>query len=132
QHRDRITPGVALREVVALEDLRHGGGAREAEQTLGRHVEPFAVVADLRALRVEDLERLLAVGLGVAVELLAVELRARGRTSARIADAARVVPDDEDHLVAEILKLAQLLQHHGVSEVYIRRRRVDAELDAER
>ena len=42
--------GVALGEVVALEDLRDGRRAHEAEEVLHRHVEPLAVAADLEPL----------------------------------------------------------------------------------
>ena len=52
----------------------------------------------------------------------------RRRAAAGIADACGVVAHDEDHAVAEVLELAQLLQHDGVAEVDVGRRRVEAEL----
>ena len=49
EHGDRLAGGVALGEVVALEQLGDGGRARQREQVLGRQVEPLAVAADLDA-----------------------------------------------------------------------------------
>ena len=81
---------------------------------------------------VEDLRRLLDVRPRVGVDLLARELRARRRAPARIADARGVVADDEDDDVPAVLELAQLAQDDRVAEVDVRRRRVEAELDAQR
>ena len=50
EHRDRLAAAVALGEVVALEQLGDGGGAREPEELLGAHVEPLAVAAHLDPL----------------------------------------------------------------------------------
>ena len=50
----------------------------------------------------------------------------------RVADHGREVADQEDHLVAKILQLAHLVQHHGVAEVDIRRGRIESELDPQR
>ena len=134
EHRDRLAGRVALGEVVALEDLGHGGRAHEREQVGHRHVEPLAVEADLQPLgSVEHLERLLLERRGVGVDLLAG--RAPGGCSERplgSPDAGRVVADDQDDGVAEVLELAQLLQHDGEPEVDVGRGRVDPELDAQR
>ena len=129
EDRDRLVGGVALGEVVALEQLGHGGRAREPEQLLHRHVEPLAVAAHLGALGVEHGERLALERLGVAVDLRRVELRAGGRAAARVAHARGVVADDQHHGVAEVLELAQLAQHDRVAEVDVRRGGVDPELD---
>ena len=65
------------------------------------------------------------------VDLLAREQRPGRRAAARVADPRGEVADDEDHLVAEVLELAQLLQDDGVAEVDVGRRRVEAELHAQ-
>ena len=53
------------------------------------------------------------------------------RAPARVADARGVVADDQHDAVAEVLELAQLLQHDRVAEVDVGRGRVDPELDAQ-
>ncbi len=57
---------------------------------------------------------------------------ARLRAPGGIADHAREVPEDHDDLVAEILKVAQLAQDHGVPEVEIGGGRIEPELDPQR
>ena len=61
-----------------------------------------------------------------------VEDRPLGSTSRRIADARRVVADDEHDLVTRLLERAQILKRVGEPEVQIRRRGVDAELNPKR
>ena len=78
------------------------------------------------------LRRLVHVRARVRVDLLAGEHRPGGRAPARVAHARGVVADDQDDGVAEVLELAQLLQHDGVAEVQVGRGRVQAELDAQR
>ena len=68
----------------------------------------------------------------VRVDLLAGEHRPGGRAAARVADAGRVVADDEHDGVAEILELAQLLEHHGVTQMEVAGGRIEAELDPQR
>ena len=75
---DGLAVGVALVEVVALEDAGHREVAGQLQQVL--HVErkqPLGVVAQGGLLGVEDLERLVDVGLGVRLDLLGRELRTR-------------------------------------------------------
>ena len=60
------------------------------------------------------------------------EHRAQRRAPGRVAHARRVVADDQHDPVAGVLELAQLAQHDRVAEVDVRRRRVDAELHAQR
>ena len=43
-----------------------------------------------------------------------------------------VVADDEDGLVAGVLELAELVEDHGVAQMDVGGRGVDAELDAQR
>ena len=130
---DGLAVGVALVEVVALEDAGHREVAGQLQQVL--HVErkqPLGVVAQGGLLGVEDLERLVDVGLGVRLDLLGRELRTRGVATRRIADERGAVADDERHAVAEILELAQLAQRHGMAEMDIGSSGIDAQLDVER
>ena len=82
--------------------------------------------------RVEHRERLLGERARVRVDLRAGQRRARRGAAARIADAGRVVADDQHDLVAEVLELPELLEHDRVAEMDVRRGRVDPELDPER
>ena len=133
EQRDRLVGGPPLGEVVALEHLGDGRDPRQPEQVLGRHVEPFAVAAQLEPLvGAQDLARLLHVRARVRVDLLAGEDRARGRAPARVADAGRVVAHDQHRRMAGVLELAQLLEDDGVPECDVARSRVEAELDAQR
>ena len=59
---------------------------------------------------------------GVAVDLLRLEHRPQHRLPGRIADPGGEVPDDQDHRVAGVLELAQLLQDDHVAEVDVRAR----------
>ena len=68
---------------------------------------------------------------GVRVDLVAGEHRPRRRAPARVAHARGVVADDQHDAMAEVLELAQLLQHDRVPEVDVGRRRVEPELDAQ-
>ena len=94
--------------------------------------EPAGVEVDAGALAVEDLEHLRLVGPGVGLHLLGRERRARGVAPGGVADHAGEIADEEDHLVAELLELAHLVEQHRVPEVQIRRGRVEARLDAQR
>src|SRR6185436_485733 len=105
---------------------------READDALGAElVGPLGVEQDLRALRVEDLERLIAVALRVGENLLARERRTGLVLAGRVADHAGEVADQELDLVAELLEVPQLVDDHRVAEVQIGRGRIQAELDPE-
>jgi hypothetical protein len=66
----------------------------------------------------------------VGVDLVARQHGARRRAPARVADAGRVVADDQHDDVTPILELAQLAKDDGVAEVDVGRRGVEAELHA--
>ena len=70
------------------------------------------------------------VGLRVRDDLFVRQRRARRIAAAGIADLRREVANQENHGVPQILKLTHLVQHHGMAEMNVRRRGVQAELDA--
>ena len=80
----------------------------------------------------QDPQRLILEGLGVTLDLGRVEHRPGGRATARIPDPRRVVADDQDDQVAEVLELAQLAENDGMPEMDVRCRRIDAQLDPQR
>ena len=83
-------------------------------------------------LRIQHRQRLFLKRPRVGVDLGRVEHRAGARAAARIAYPCRVVADDQHDRVAEVLELAQLLQHDREAEMDVRRGRVDPELDPQR
>jgi hypothetical protein len=133
EHADRRGAGPAAREVVALEDLRDRGGARQPQELVHPHVQPLGVEAQLVELGIvaQDTEGLLLVGAGVGVDLLPREDGPRARPPARVAHARREVAHDQHDAMAEVLELAQLGQHDRVAEVDVRRGRVEPELHAQ-
>ena len=74
----------------------------------------------------------LLVGAGVLLHLIWRERGAGGVPAGRIADETREVADKKDDLVAQLLKLAHLVEEHRVPEMQIRRRRIEARLHAQR
>ena len=54
------------------------------------------------------------------------------RTPRRISHAAGEIPDEKNHLMTELLKLAELADGHGVSDVQIGRGRIETFLDDQR
>ena len=129
---DGLALGVAVVEVLALEDASHVELAHEL-QHLGEveALQPVAVVDDRGLLGVEDLHGLLDVGLGVGLDLLLGEGRAGGVAAGRVADEGGAVADDQRHVVAQVLELTHLAQRHGVAEVKVGGGGVHAQLDVE-
>ncbi len=131
--RDWLVGGVALVEVIALEHARHGV-LRGQTNKVGRRerVHPGGVERHLGLRRVENLEDLLLVGLGVVQHLLTGLWRAGSALAAGVADHAGEVADQEDDLVAQLLELTQLVDQHRVPQVQVGRGWVEARLDAQR
>ena len=131
--RNRLAGLVAPAEVVALEQARHGVARGEPDHSFGAElVGPFRIEQHLRLLRVEYPGHLRAVGLRVLQNLLAGQRRAGLVLAGRVPDHPREVSDQELHRVPEVLKVAHLVDHHGVAEVQVRCGRIEAELDAKR
>ena len=83
-------------------------------------------------LRVENLVDLRHVSLGIAHDLFRAERRAGGGTAGGIADHAGEVADQEDDGVAEILKMLELAQQHGVAEMQVGRSGIESGFDPQR
>ena len=87
---------------------------------------------DLGLAQVDDPADLREIVVGVGLDLLLGQLGA-GLVAARgVADQGRVVADDDDGRVTQVLELAQLAQGDRVPEVDVDAGRVDAVLDAQR
>ena len=132
-HADRLPSLEAVVEVVALHHAGHGVPAGELDHAArAQRVAPFAVVADLGFGRVQNQAGLFVIGLGVRLDLLSGQRRARAVAPGRVADHAGEVADQKDDGMAQVLELAHFVQHHGVADVDIWRGGVQAELDAQR
>ena len=131
--RDRLVALPPPLEVVALEDARQRRLRRQPDHPLGaERPEPLAVEHDLGLDRIEDLEDLLLVGLGVLQDLVRRQRRPRGLLAGRVADHPREIADEEDDPVPELLEVLHLPHDHGVAEVDVGSGRIEADLDRER
>ena len=130
---DRLTARMALAEIVAFE---HAGNRvlRRQPDHAGRaqFAHPRRIELDAGSLAIEDLEDLRRIGLGVRAYFILRQRRPRRVLAGRIADHPREIADQKDHLVAEVLELAHLVDQHGVAEVQIGSGRIETRLDPER
>ncbi|MND82204.1 hypothetical protein D3C80_740270 [compost metagenome] len=131
--RDRLVTGIALVEVIPFKHPRHCVLRRQANE-VGRaqRIHPGGVECDFSSGRVENLEDLRFIGLGIFEDLLASQRRTRCALAAWITDQPREVTNQEDDLMPQLLELAQLINKHCMTQVQVRRRRVKASLDAQR
>ncbi len=97
----------------------------------GQRAEPFAVVAHLGALPVEDLVNLIEVGFRVGAHLLARERRTRFGLARGVANHRREIANEKNSGVAFLLEVLELAQHDRMAEVQIRRGGIDAEFHAQ-
>ena len=71
-------------------------------------------------------------GFGVGHDLVTGQRLAGHVLPGGVADHSGEIADQEDHLVAQHLELAQFVDQHGVAEVQIRRGRIETGLDHQR
>src|SRR5512145_1922999 len=84
-------------------------------------LEPFVVETNLGLLRIEDLEDLRFVRVGVRVNFLARQRGTRFRSAGRIADQRGERAHHINDRVSQILKVLHLSDEHRVPEVKVRR-----------
>ena len=107
--------------------------AVEPDPVRGLHfVEPLAVEAGLGLGLGKNLEHLRHVGLGVAHDFFRAQRRAGGGASGGVANHAGKIADQKDDRVAEVLKMLELAQEHGVAEMEIGRGRIESGFYAQR
>ena len=130
---DGLPGRITLAEIVALEHTRDRPFSSQAYQT-GRAqlVGPPGIEQDLSLVGVQDLENLILIGFRVPQDLLPRKRRSRRVLAARVTDHPREIPDQELDVMAQVLKLAQLVDHHRVTEMQVGRSRVQAELHSQR
>ena len=128
-----LYPVIQGYDSVALEQTGDADVRGNLDQAAHAHlVHPFAVEADLGQFAIENLVGLRAIGLGVAIDLLARQRLARLVAARGIADHRGKVADEKNHGVAGVLKIAQFFEHDTVAEMEVGRRRIHSELDSQR
>src|SRR5207249_11452918 len=95
-------------------------------------VRPSGVEQDFSLVGVQDLENLILIGFRVPQYLLPRKRRSRRVLAARVTDHPREISDKELDVMAQVLKLAQLVDHHRVPELQVGRSRVQSELHSQR
>ena len=101
-----LLPIDSLTKIFALEHLLQGDAAVEPDHFFVSHLaEPIPIEDDLGAAGIEDLESLLAIGLGVGLHFGGGEMRSGGGAAARIPDQPGEIANDEDGLMSQILEL---------------------------
>ena len=120
-------------KVIPFQHARDRVFAGQLDEIGCRHaIHPRAVPRYLCPLAVENLECLILVRTRIRRD----RIRRKGRTSlgaaARVADPCGKITDQKNHVVSELLELPQLPHENGVAKVKVRRRRVEARLDAQR
>ena len=132
-HADRLVALVAGAKILSFHHPRQGVAAGQLDDAArAQLVQPATVVVDHRGLSIEDLEDLPGVSLHVRLDLPEGQLWPGGVATGGVADQAGEIADQEDHAVAELLEVAHLAQQHGVAEMQIGCRRVEAGLDRQR
>ncbi|MNN41747.1 hypothetical protein D3C81_1558840 [compost metagenome] len=130
---DRLPCGVPLREIVTFEHTRYGDFGGQLDDISERHRrQPFGVEVDLGFVRVQNFENLLAVRFRIPLHIFFCQLFTGFRFTGRVADPPREVADDQLHLMSQLLKLAKLLHDYRMSNVNVRRGRIQPQFHLQR
>lgn len=123
---------IAFLEIVPFQHPGHGVPGGELHDVGGAHlVHPPGIEADLGFVGVENLEDLAFIGPGVGLDSLPVQRFSGCVFARRVADHAREIPDQEQDMVAEVLKLAQLVDEYRMAQVQIGRGRIETCFDTQ-
>ena len=115
-HRNRLLILKAFVKVFALQKLRHRVLRGQPHKLVRAHrSEPAPVEIDDGLLRIENLEHLLLIRLGIQFDLLRRQRRPRRRAPRRVANHPRKIADQKNRGVPQVLKVLELAQHHRVS-----------------
>ncbi len=133
-HRYRNALGETITEIVPLQQPCHRIFAAQFHHVLECHPrEPFAVVPNLGLIRIQNLEHLRLVSLGIGFDLRHCQRWTRRIPPARIPDSScRRRPDQKNHLVPQVLEVLHLPQQHRMPKVQIRRSGIEPRLHAQR
>ena len=124
-HGNRHTRTVALGKVIALEHARYGITRCQLNHaTCTERITPLAVVTHFGFTRVKHEAGLFVIGLGIFGNGFCRQWWARCISAGRIANHAREIANQENHGMAQVLQLPQLIQNHRMPQMNIRRSRV--------
>lgn len=127
---DGLIAGIALAKVIALQHPRNGVlRGKTNEVSRGQLVHPGGIEGYFGLGRVEDLEDLGLVRLRILQNLLARQGRTGNTFPTGVTNHPSEVADEEDHLMPQVLELAQLINKHGMAKMQIGSGRVEAGLD---
>ena len=116
-------------EVLALERHRKGDVGGDLDQPRQRdQAQPVPVVAELGFVKIEKGRRLPLIGGEVLGDVLVRKVGPLVRTTARVTDLGRHVPNDEHDQMAHALEAAQHQHRDGVADMQFGARGVDPEL----
>ena len=107
--------------------------AHKPNEIFGGHWrKPARVEVNHGLLRIQDLEHLRLVSLGVALDIGARERGTRDGAACGITDHSGEITDEKNHRVAQILKVLELADEHCVANVEIRSSGIKAGFHAHR
>ena len=107
-------------EIFALQHLLQRHPTVESNDIFKRHgSKPVAIANGFCPRRIENLKCLLAVSRRIRLDFTVGQLRPRHRATARIANHSSEIADDQNRLMAQLLKLPQFPQNNGVPEMNI-------------
>ena len=127
--------GISLGEVFAGQHLGHALPRSEPDDVHQAHFpEPLTVVAhfQMSGIGQQNFPHLGHVSFCIRVDFLARQELAGFISTRGIADARGVIADDENRLVAPILKLPNDSQRNCVAQRHVRRGRIHPQLDSQR
>ena len=123
----------ALRKIVPLEYPGYGVLRAEFDPIVAREfAQPAAVEVHDGLFGVEDLEHLFLVRFRVGGDFFGRHGRARRVLARGVADEPGEIADEKNHRMAQDLKMFELLNKNGVTEVKVGRGRIEPRLDAQR
>ena len=129
-YRDRVTVFETFGKIVAFHNPRQRVLRRKLNHpSCAQTVAPFGVVADFGFFRIKHQTGLREIGHGIFLDLFARQGRTGDISSARVSDHRGEIADQENHDMAEILKLAHLVQYYRMAQMQIRSGRVQSEFD---
>ena len=127
--RDGLPGRITFAEIVALEHARDRPFSGQPYQAgCPQLVGPPGIEQHFSFVGVQDLENLILIGFCVPQDLLSRKRRSRRVLAAGVTDHPREISDQKLDVMAQVLKLAQLVDHHRVPEMQVGRSRVQAEL----
>jgi hypothetical protein len=131
--KDGTLFAVAFGKVVACEQLSDGDATAEAENICEGHAaEPVSVAMHFGSLQIDNFADLVEVVAGIVFDFVGCEpFAASFVAAAGVTHECRVVADDNHGLMSEVLKLAELSQGYGVTQVHVDSGRINPVLHSQ-